>query len=305
LSWNERAFMACMAPRGVVAAAVSAIFALRLQHANVAQAELLAPLTIAIIFGTVLLYGLTAYPLARRLNVAKPEPHGLLIAGAHSWARQMAAELRALNVPVLLVDTNRSNAAQARIQKIPAKNLSVLSREVWQQAQLGEMGSLLALTPSDELNALSCVRFIELFGRAKVFQLVPEEEESSRKASVTEDHKGRLLFSSQLDYDELSRVFAFGGTLEKVEFEEEVEFEGYCEAHLQTHIPLFAYYSSGAVEVFAADGPRTTTPPCEVIFLTVPSEVRADWDRDAAEKENNKKTKKVADKNKKPALTET
>ncbi|MEO6908502.1 MAG: sodium:proton antiporter, partial [Abditibacteriaceae bacterium] len=127
LNWNERAFMACMAPRGVVAAAVSAIFALRLQHANVAQAELLAPLTIAIIFGTVLLYGLTAYPLARRLNVAKPEPHGLLIAGAHSWARQMAAELTALNVPVLLVDTNRSNAAQARIQKIPAKNLSVLS----------------------------------------------------------------------------------------------------------------------------------------------------------------------------------
>jgi hypothetical protein len=294
-----------MAPRGVVAAAVSAIFALRLQQANVAQAELLAPVTIVVIFGTVLLYGLTAYPLARRLNVAKPDPRGLLIAGAHSWARTMALQLNALEIPILMVDTNRSNAAQARMQKLQSKHLSILSPEVWQQAQLGEMGSLLAMTPSDELNALSCVRFIELFGRAKVFQLVPEEEESSRKASVTEDHKGRLLFAPQLDYNGLSRVFAFGGKLEKVNFEEEEEFENYCEKHVQTHIPLFAHYSTGEVEVFAAEGPKTATPPCQVIFLTVPQEVRDDWNREAAEKREKKKTKSAVDKNKKPAQTET
>jgi len=305
LNWNERTFMACMAPRGVVAAAVSAIFALRLQQANVAQAELLAPVTIVIIFGTVLLYGLTAYPLARKLNVAKPDPRGFLIAGAHSWARAIAMQLKNLGIPVLMVDTNRSNAAQARMAKLPSKNLSVLSREVWQQAQLGEMGSLLALTPSDELNALSCVRFIELFGRAKVFQLVPKEEESSRKASVTEDHKGRLLFAPQLDYDELSRVFAFGGAMEKVAFEEEVEYEDYCEEHSQTHIPLFAYYSTGEVEVCAADGPMTPAPPCDVIFLTIPEEVRAEWNRKAAEKKEKKKAKSAVEKNKKPAQTET
>lgn len=305
LSWNERAFMACMAPRGVVATAVSAIFTLRLQHANIAQAELLAPVTIVIVFGTVLLYGLTAYPLARRLNVAKPDPRGLLIAGAHSWAQTMALQLKDWGIPILMVDTNRSNAAQARMAKLPAKNLSVLSREVWQQAQLGEMGSLLALTPSDELNALSCMRFIELFGRAKVFQLVPKEEESSRKASVTEDHKGRLLFAPQLDYDELSHVFTLGGKLEEMEFAEEEEFEDFCKAHLQTHIPLFAHYSTGEVEVFAAEGPKTTTPPCKVIFLIIPQEVRADWNRKAAEKAEKKKAKIAADKNKKPAQTET
>jgi NhaP-type Na+/H+ or K+/H+ antiporter len=307
LSWNERAFMACMAPRGVVAAAVSAIFALRLQNTNVAQAELLAPVTIVIIFGTVLLYGLTAYPLARRLNVAKPDPRGLLIAGAHSWARTIAIQLKDLGIPILLVDTNRSNAAQARIQKLPAKNLSILSPEVWQQAQLGEVGSLLALTSSDELNALSCVRFIELFGRAKVFQLPPEEEESSRKASVTEDHKGRVLFAPQLTYTELARVFAFGGRLEKVAFKEESEYEDYLKRHSQTHVPLFVYYPTGDIEAYAASSPPAPSPPCDVIFLTIPAEIHEEWNRKATEKIVEKKNAKNGAplKNKQPAQTET
>lgn len=292
ISWREQAFMACMAPRGVVAASISAVFALRLQEANVAQAEMLAPLTIVIIFGTVLLYGLTAYPLARRLDVAKPDPRGLLIAGAHSWAREMAAMLRTLDVPVLLVDTNRSNAAQARMQKLPAKNLSVLSREVWQQAQLGEMGSLLALTPSDELNALACLRFIELFGRAKVHQLAPEEEEGSRKASVTPDQKGRLLFTTQLTYNRLSQAFESGASLEKVAFEEEEEYEAYKKQHRKSRIPLFSYYSTGEAVARTADGTNDPVPPCEVIFLNVPEDVLLEWNNAEAEKEN-KKTPKV------------
>lgn len=298
--------MAWMAPRGVVAAAVSAIFALRLQQANVPQSEILAPVTILIIFGTVLLYGLTTYPLARKLDVAKPDPRGLLIAGAHSWSRRIATELKNLGLPVLLVDTNRSNAAQARMQRLPAKNLSVLSREVWQQAQLGELGFLLALTSSDELNALSCVRFIELFGRAKVFQLAPEEEESSRKASVTEDHKGRLLFAPQLTYNELARVFAFGGGLEKVAFEEEEEYEDYLKRNSKTRIPLFIYYSTGEVEVCAAGSSTAPSPPCEVIFLTIPAEVHEEWNRKAAEKIVEKKNGKngTVPKNKQPAQTE-
>jgi len=273
------------------------VFALRLQQANVAQSEMLAPLTIVIIFGTVLLYGLTAYPLARRLNVAKPDPRGLLIAGAHSWARQMAVMLRSWDIPILLVDTNRANAAQARMQRLPAKNLSVLSREVWQQAQLGEMGSLLALTSSDESNSLACLRFIELFGRARVFQLVPEEEESSRKASVTEDQKGRLLFAPQLTFAQLSHAFEFGAFLDKVIFEEEEEYEAYRKKHRKARIPLFVYYPTGEVTIRVADGANDPASPCEVIFLNVPAEVLEEWDRAVIEKEN-KKTKNAAEKNK-------
>jgi len=287
----ERLFMSWLAPRGVVAASVSAVFALRLQHADVAQAETLAPLTIVIIFGTVLLYGLTAYPLARRLDVAKPDPRGLLIAGAHSWARALAQMIQSFDIPVLMVDTNRQNAAQARMQKLPAKNLSVLSREVWQQAQIGELGGLLALTSSDELNSLACLRFIELFGRAKVHQLIPAEEEGSRKASVTDDQKGRLLFAPQLTYNEMSRIFAFGGSCEKVAFADAEEYDSYLKKYRKARIPLFAHYPTDEIQPCTVDGANTPDPPCEVIFLQVPHEVVDDWNRQAVEKKKGKNEK--------------
>src|SRR5690606_37506542 len=55
LTWRERALIAWIAPRGIVAAAVSALFALRLENAGFAGAELLVPLTFALIIGTVVL----------------------------------------------------------------------------------------------------------------------------------------------------------------------------------------------------------------------------------------------------------
>lgn len=82
VSWQERTFLSCMAPRGIVAAAVSSIFALRLQEAGNAQTEELVPITFLVIFGTVAIYGLLALLIARWLRLATPNPQGCLIVGA-------------------------------------------------------------------------------------------------------------------------------------------------------------------------------------------------------------------------------
>ncbi|MCF8337889.1 MAG: sodium:proton antiporter, partial [Bacteroidales bacterium] len=52
LTSREKLFLSWMAPRGIVAAAVSSLFALRMQEMNMAQAELLVPLTFIVIVGT-------------------------------------------------------------------------------------------------------------------------------------------------------------------------------------------------------------------------------------------------------------
>ena len=106
LSWRERSFLSCMAPRGIVAAAVSSIFALRLVEGGYPQSEHLLPITFMVIIFTVAIYGLTALPLARRLKVAEPNPQGVLIVGANSWAQAIAGELRTEGYRVLVVDDN-------------------------------------------------------------------------------------------------------------------------------------------------------------------------------------------------------
>lgn len=70
LSLRERAFLAWMAPRGIVAASVASVFALELEDRGVAGAEDLVPVTFTVIVVTTALYGLTARPVARLLGVS-------------------------------------------------------------------------------------------------------------------------------------------------------------------------------------------------------------------------------------------
>ncbi|MBK8025454.1 MAG: sodium:proton antiporter [Chloroflexi bacterium] len=115
LTWQERVFIGWMAPRGIVAAATASIFGLTLVELGVPGAERLTPVVFTVIIGTVIIYGITAAPLAQRLGLSQANPQGTLIVGAHGWARAIAETLSKLGFKVLLVDTNYANTQAARM----------------------------------------------------------------------------------------------------------------------------------------------------------------------------------------------
>ncbi|MBO6740123.1 MAG: sodium:proton antiporter, partial [Phycisphaerales bacterium] len=112
LSLNERMFIAWLAPRGIVAAAGASIFSLGL---GTEDAEQIVPLTFSVIIGTVAFYGLTTPWAAKMLRVADQNPQGVLFIGAPYWARAIARMLHQRGYKVLLVDSNRSNVRDARM----------------------------------------------------------------------------------------------------------------------------------------------------------------------------------------------
>jgi NhaP-type Na+/H+ or K+/H+ antiporter len=67
----ERALIAWMMPRGIVAAATASTFQFGLRDAGIADAGTLVPATFLVIALTVVVYGLTARPLALALGVAE------------------------------------------------------------------------------------------------------------------------------------------------------------------------------------------------------------------------------------------
>lgn len=71
---RERTLIAWMMPRGIVAAATASTFQLGLHEAHIPDAEMLVPATFLVIAATVVVYGLTARPLALRLGVAERGP---------------------------------------------------------------------------------------------------------------------------------------------------------------------------------------------------------------------------------------
>ena len=73
LSRAERVFIGAMDPRGIIAAVTAASFSASLGAAGVAGAEKLLPVTFLVIVGTVVVYGLSAVPLARGLGLTAAE----------------------------------------------------------------------------------------------------------------------------------------------------------------------------------------------------------------------------------------
>ena len=254
LAWREKLFLIWMAPRGIVAAAVTAIFALELaEEAGYHQAELMVPEMFLIIVGTVTIYGLSAAPLGRWLGVAQPNPQGVLMAGAHRLARGIASALKSEGFEVLLVDTNRENLNQARLEGLPTFYASILSEYILDEIEIGGLGRLFALTSNDEVNSLASLHFIEEFGREKVYQLAPKAADSGRKETISMPLRGRLLFGRDMTHRELMRRFQTGARVRTTKLTDQFDYKAFLAFYGANAVPLLLIEETGNLRVFTTD----------------------------------------------------
>ena len=251
LEKNERWFLAFLAPRGIVAMAVSALFALRLEAEGAPDASRFTSLAVLVVIGTVSFYGLAAGPIARRLKLAEKHARGLLIIGASPLARALGHALRDGDLPVLLIDSNRENVAQARLDGLPCAFGNALDESSLERIELGGMGFVLALTPNDEVNTLATLHFREFFGSAHVWQLPPRSE----RTGASDELRGRQLFSRQANYPRLAAAYARGATIRKTKLSEEFDYEDFRELYGEDALPLLRITKSGQPELFEAGKP--------------------------------------------------
>ncbi|MGD9791270.1 MAG: cation:proton antiporter [Phycisphaerales bacterium] len=126
LSVNERLFAGLFAPRGIVAASMASVAAVRLslpeeELATASEsaiaisrhAQQIETLVFLVIFVTVAFAGSAGGLVASILRVRAGVRNAVVIVGAHKLGQQLATQLVRRKVPVLLIDTNsdRVNAA--------------------------------------------------------------------------------------------------------------------------------------------------------------------------------------------------
>ena len=160
-----------------------------------------------VIVATITVYGLSAAPLAKWLGLSNHNPQGCLILGAHSFAREIASVLKANGFRVLMVDTNRHNITEARMEGFEAHQGSVNSRSFLDENELNGIGKLMALTPNAEVNSLAALHLSRIFGGSNVYQLTVEETEEEQGKAVSEDLRGKILFGTNYSYYFLLRRF--------------------------------------------------------------------------------------------------
>jgi NhaP-type Na+/H+ or K+/H+ antiporter len=207
LPMRERAFVAWMAPRGIVAGASASAFGLQLERTGIAGAELVLPVVFVAIFATVVLYGLTAMPAARRLGVAGAEGVVALVVGGHDWALDVAHALRRAGAGVRVWTGDAREQAAARGAGLDAGRGRMMVDAVSREAELDEVTDALLLTPSDDFNALAAEELRVELGHAHVQRLAPDHD---APFLVPPQHETGLLPS----YAELSREVGGGARFE-------------------------------------------------------------------------------------------
>ncbi len=274
LHWKERLFIAGLAPRGIVAAAVSSILALELTRGGVPGSERLLAETFVVIAGTVAFYSIGAKYLATWLRLSLPNPQGVLIIGAHSWARQIALALEARGFEVLLLDSDLSHVQAAASLELRVHRTELGLEGVRAGIDLTGIGKLVALTAIDEVNVLAGLQFAHALGRENIYHLA-QRTGSPNTVDETMDsrRRGRVVFGRPLTFDEIDSLFRSGGEIRSQMLGDTGHYVA-LRGQLPPMIRLF-YVHKNRLEVCSVDSRAAPAPGDVVIGLTEPKSARS------------------------------
>jgi hypothetical protein len=256
LSWQEKTTIAWIGPRGIIAAAISAVFAVRLEENGIAGASFLVPLTFAVIVGTVVFQSLTARPLARILGVATPEPEGVLIVGANPLAFAIADLLTNNDFRVLVSYNSWPNLKAARMAGIETYHGNPVSDHAERTMDLTGIGKLFAISRNPELNHLACAHFTHQFGRRNVYSLpvsVGDADASVDKHAPAHNIRGRRLFTAEDSLSKFQSLLSEGAVLKTTSLTDEYDYETYQTSNGGTRVPLLAWNAKGELIPMSVD----------------------------------------------------
>ncbi|NNC57735.1 MAG: sodium:proton antiporter, partial [Woeseiaceae bacterium] len=246
LSARERVYLGWIFPRGIVAAAVSALFALRLERIGYPGAENLVPIVFTIIVGTVVIQSLSGSVVARWLKVANPEPTGVLIVGANRLALTYAAALKEAGQRVLVASMNWDGVREARMAGLPVFYGSPVSAYAERHLDLTGLGRLLAMSDRPGLNELACVSYRFEFGRENVYTVKQDSESSHEKHHISGQTAGRVLFGGLKSMEDLLALVDDSAQTKKTEITESFSFADY-RSQYPDRLLLFITSDSGQV----------------------------------------------------------
>lgn len=274
LSKADKWFLCWIAPRGIVAAAVSSLFAIKLEGSNVQGADAIVPLVFLIIIGTVVIQSLTAGRWARFLGVKAGSAQGLLIFGASKFSRELAKILKAKEVKVLLADNNWDNIRLARMDNIPVYFGNPASEHAETYMDLTGIGRVLIMSPYRQLNPLVSFHFQDALGEQKVFGLNNTEAGSARH-QLSESYKQRLcLFGDSVSYAKIASYMAKGAVLKVTNITESFSFEHFRKRYGETAMPLV--YITKEAKVVVVSGSDTQFPNGIELISLLPVEAQAE-----------------------------
>ncbi len=202
LELRERAFLSWLAPRGIVAAAVSSLFAQWLEAAGFPGGRELQAMVFLVIGVTVVLQGGTGGLVADALGIRREEGEGgWVVAGANELGRALARGLQAGGGEVVLIDANARVCQEAEREGLTVVYGDATSERARRQAEMRLRQGMLSVTPNSALNVLLAREIGE--GEEGVATAAALDLRSGELGEGTADRAGvRTLFGRPVELDD-------------------------------------------------------------------------------------------------------
>lgn len=266
LTSQEKWMISLVGPRGIVAAAISSLFALKLEHSGIQGVEWLVPLVFTIIIGTVCIQGLSAKPLVKFLGVEQIAHNGVLIVGANPVALMVAQSLQNAGVIVMVASRHYQHIAKARMLGLATYYGSPLSRRADNNLDLFGVGYVFAMSTDRETNTLCQWHYAHEFGANHIFRLRFKEDTIShyffRKNPRFSSH---WLFSPYATYSDLTQRLSQQARVKITRLTKNYSYERYQVDH-PNFIPLYTLDKNSQLTVLNSSHPRITEP-CRLVAL--------------------------------------
>jgi NhaP-type Na+/H+ or K+/H+ antiporter len=249
LSLKEKIFISWVGPRGIVAAGIASLFGITLVNKGVKDSEFITPLVFMIVMGTVLLNATTARFIAKSLGVFLKKSNGILIIGASEVSQLIARYLKDNNRHVVLIDSNQTNIANALNLGLDALTVDIYSDTLKDNIELNDIGYLMALTGSADINKIAIEKFKDDFGENGSFRLITSEEKSDPTNNPKEG-----LFSHTDDFALLTNAAKTYPFINEVKVKDHQHFKLLINQIIKDKnmIPLFLKNTKGALTIISS-----------------------------------------------------
>ncbi|MGW2202438.1 cation:proton antiporter [Streptomyces sp. NPDC001774] len=206
LSKGERTFIGWMDPRGIVAASTASAFSAGLVERGVSGAAKILPVTFLVIVGTVLLYALTAAPMARRLGVVKAAGTRVLLVGGEPWVVDLGRAMRSAGLDMLMWAGLDEERERIKASGLALAKGDLLATAINPGARLEGVTAVFLATDDDDFNALASIVMQDNVD-GPVYRVGPPHDTHGVVAPYT---GGDILFGRSLVRRALAERYARG-----------------------------------------------------------------------------------------------
>lgn len=252
LKSNEKLMISSIGPRGIVAAAMSSLFALRLEEYDMAGTEFLVPLAFIVIIGTVMIQSLSAAWIGNLLGVREPSDNGVLIIGSNVVARTVARALKDQKVDVIIAHNNYPNIAKARMEGIRTYFGNPISGHADRHLDLIGCGHIFAMSLDQELNSLSELNYRHTFGKNNIYRLrYSKDKKTTERQEKNEYWQSPWLFGQEVTYSQLASMISRNAKIKITNITDSYSFEQYRQDN-KNYVALFMIDKNGVLKVFSS-----------------------------------------------------